>query len=173
MRHDLLSIEALVGVGDEQFTDEVLCLRGDGRPRRRVEVILAALNLLKELEVILVVERWGAREQDEEDDGHAPEIASIFVRLLGKNFGCDVTWRAARCGRQLFFVDEASEAEVRYLNDRLGEVLLREEQVLGLDVPVDDAKLVAIDKGIKDRCNNVTSLCLRKSFLLQDLIEQL
>ena len=60
VRHDLLSIEALVGVGDEQLTDEVLGLRGDGRPGWRIEVILAALNLLKELEVILVVERWGS-----------------------------------------------------------------------------------------------------------------
>ena len=60
VRHDLLSIEALVRVGDEQLTDEVLGLRGDGRPRRRVEVIFAALDLLKELEVVLVVERWGS-----------------------------------------------------------------------------------------------------------------
>ena len=60
VRHDLLSIEALVGVGDEQLTDEVLGLRGDRCPGRRVKVILAALNLLKELEVILVVERWGS-----------------------------------------------------------------------------------------------------------------
>ena len=60
MRHDLLSVEALIGVGDEQLTNEVFGFRGDGRPGRRIEVILAALNLLKELEVILVVERWGS-----------------------------------------------------------------------------------------------------------------
>ena len=60
VRHDLLAVEPLVRVGDEQLTDEVLGLRGDGCPGRRVEVILAALNLLKELEVILVVERWGS-----------------------------------------------------------------------------------------------------------------
>lgn len=38
---------------------------------------------------------------------------------------------------------------------------------------MDDAELVAVDQGVKDGRNDVTSLCLRESLLLQDLIEQL
>jgi len=56
MRHDLLAVEARLRVSHEDLTNEVFGFRRDRSPGRRVEVILAALNLLEEREVIFVVE---------------------------------------------------------------------------------------------------------------------
>ena len=171
--HNLIAVQTLVRVGDQELTDEIFRFRRNGGPWGRVEVILAALDLLKQGEVVLVVERWRSWEQNEENDSHAPEIAPILVRLLREDLGRHVSRRTARRRRQLLLVDEARQTEIRHLNDRRGEILLREEQILRLDIPVNDAKSVAVDQCVKDGRNDISSLSLREPLFLQDLIKQL
>jgi len=90
---------------------------------------------------------------------------------LGENFRRDIARRAASSRSQLLFIDETSQTKVGDFDDGLSEVLLREEQVFWFDVPVDDSKPVAVDQSVENGSDDVTSLCLGKPFLLQDLVE--
>lgn len=74
MTHDLLAIEALVWVCHKQFADEVLRLSRDRLPSCRVKVILTSFDLLKEGEVVFIVEGWVTRKEDEKDDANAPKV---------------------------------------------------------------------------------------------------
>ena len=65
MIRDLLAVHALLWVSDEKLADEVFGLSGDRLPGRRVEVVVASLDLFEECEVIFIVEGRASRQQDE------------------------------------------------------------------------------------------------------------
>ena len=79
---DLLGAESNVRVSDEKLADEVLRLSRDRGPGWCIEVVVASLDLLEESEVVLVVERWGTRKQNEEDDADTPIIDAGVVGSL-------------------------------------------------------------------------------------------
>ena len=80
--HHLLKVVTIVRLRDENFLYKVLRLFADVLPRLRSKVVLAVLDRLKQLEVVLFVERHCAGEHDEGDNANAPIIARGTV-LLG------------------------------------------------------------------------------------------
>ena len=65
MAHNLIAIQARVWVCYEQFADKIFGFCRDTAPGWRVEVVLALLNLLKQSEVVFIIEGRGTREEDE------------------------------------------------------------------------------------------------------------
>lgn len=60
--HHLLKVDSIVRLRDENFLYKVLRLLADVLPRLRSKVVLAVFDLLKQLEVVLFVERHCAGE---------------------------------------------------------------------------------------------------------------
>ena len=60
MVHDLLAIQSRLRIRHEYLADEIFSFWRNGGPGGRVKVILAPLDLLKECEVVFIVEGWCA-----------------------------------------------------------------------------------------------------------------
>ena len=65
MAHNLIAIQARVWVCHEQFADKIFGFCRDTAPGWRVEVVLTLLDLLKQSEVVFIIEGRGTREEDE------------------------------------------------------------------------------------------------------------
>ena len=110
--HDLIATQTRVWVSNEQFANKVLGAIRDRGPGRRIEIVLTLLNLFEERKVVLIIERWRSRKQDEEHDANAPKVAGLLVWTLLENLRSYIAWCATGRRGQLLVIDEASQSEV-------------------------------------------------------------
>ena len=111
--HHLLKVDSIVRLRDENFLYKVLRLLADVLPRLRSKVVLAVFDLLKQLEVVLFVERHCAGEHDEGDNAYAPIIARGTVLFGSEHLRRYIARCAAsRTGQLLLEVFDRAHIEL-------------------------------------------------------------
>eukprot|EP00429_Kryptoperidinium_foliaceum_P018166 CAMPEP_0176041802 /NCGR_PEP_ID=MMETSP0120_2-20121206/20739_1 /TAXON_ID=160619 /ORGANISM="Kryptoperidinium foliaceum, Strain CCMP 1326" /LENGTH=312 /DNA_ID=CAMNT_0017375211 /DNA_START=436 /DNA_END=1371 /DNA_ORIENTATION=+ len=159
-------VEAQGGVHSEQARDEIF----DGIADEIRQLVVGRQDLFVEVRGVLVLKREIAADHREQDHTAAPQIAHLGDVLMPRNhFGRSIARRAA-CGAQpLAIAEQVAQAEV----DDLDPVILVQEQVLGLQVPVHDVHGVdLLDTGY-DLVEEATRLRLLDAPVRNDVIEQL
>eukprot|EP00760_Papus_ankaliazontas_P023561 PhM_4_TR2067/c4_g1_i1/m.99921 len=142
VRDDLLERVALLGVDDEHLADQV----PHGLREVLGHAVVATLDLVEEMVHVGVVEGQVTRKHDKENHTAAPHIShEAIVALLLEDLGGDVVGcaadgleqRAVALGTAAL---EVGESEITDLE----VVIAVKQEVLGLEVAVGDALLVAV-----------------------------
>mmetsp|Transcript_115169 Transcript_115169/g.321933 ORF Transcript_115169/g.321933 Transcript_115169/m.321933 type:complete len:202 (+) Transcript_115169:141-746(+) len=134
----------------QQPADHILGLVRDRVPHGGLEAERALADVLHHLLRRRPVEGRAAAQDVVDDGAEAPEIAHRAVRLL-QDLGRHVQHRADRRGQHLAGLEAAGEAEVDELQGRRLQGAPRlEDEVLGLEVPVDDALAMHVRDGAGD-----------------------
>ena len=163
---DLGGGEALVGVGLEDLVDQVDALRG----KALGHLELAAQDFLVQLRSGLVFKRQIAGHHGEKDDAARPDIDPRTVVLQPvDHLRCCVAGRATGRFQHLTLLVGVAEAEI----DQSNILLMVEEQVLRLEVPVNDAQLVEVLDAADDLLEEFAGFGLLELLLLHDVVEEL
>ena len=97
------------------------------------------------------------------NDTDAPDVNRCTVLLFSDYFRRHVQWRAKHLSQSTLRLIEAGESEISqfqiYLS-RLGSLLWRQENVLGLDIPMDYVLLVHVVQSEEQLLDNFSSLLL-------------
>ena len=171
--HDLVARNPGRRVSDQHFAYQVFSAIGDILPDRIIKVIVAPFDLIKQFEAVLTVKRKTARQHGKQDHTDAENIAGLVVRLLIQYFRRDVPWCPTGCLCKSILFNEARKTEIRYFQDGSGGIASREKQIFWLQIPVDYAHRMAINKCINDWHQCFSRLRLCQPFSFDDLIEKL
>ena len=163
---------ARVRVHGQQRVDEVLGLVGDLAPEVVVELVDAGLDALVELLVVVVVEGRVAAEQDVREHADGPHVDLLAVGLAVQDLRRDVARRAAELVEAPRARELRREPEVAEL-DRRVVVVRHAQQILGLEVAVHDAQVVAVLDRLEQDQDQVPRLLLAVELLLGDALEEL
>ena len=158
---DLVDVQPLVGVDLETATDQALHLLAELQLGEPGEVGLGDLSVALEGDV--------AADHVVEEDSQGPDGQTLWS--VGP--GVDPLWGGVDSSALELSVDpvlkETAGAEVDQLDL---EVVQVDQDVLVLDVPVDDALLVAGDQGGQQLPEDVLGHGLRQGTLFADEVEQ-
>ena len=145
--------EAIFAIGREATRDHRIELGRDAEPEAGQRLAVVAEDLGDDLRHRVAVE-W-ARVADElvEDDAHRPDVGALVDVLgVGELLGRHVERRAhgrGRLGERDAIVFELGDAEIEDLDHDAAIGLVREEQVAGLQVAVNDALGVRFGQGFQ------------------------
>mmetsp|Transcript_13972 Transcript_13972/g.44731 ORF Transcript_13972/g.44731 Transcript_13972/m.44731 type:complete len:334 (-) Transcript_13972:282-1283(-) len=172
----LLDGKALPGVYNEHLGHKVNSFPGYVLPLLAVELVCAGANLFEELTHVVVVEGRVADEQDVEDDSHGPHVARRAVErpagLDGNHLGCHIVGRAHHGLVDVRPVHDHGQAKVGDLDLRV-VVLAGEDEVLGLEVAVQNARLVERLNGEHDTPHERGSVALGVALASDDAVKEL
>jgi len=173
---DSITCHSLIRVDYEKLAEEVFGFGRDIGPPVTSEflVVISFLDQLEQLEVVFVVEGWSSTQHDEEDDSQTPVVTLLTVGLVGYDLGRDISWGPALGGSQLFFsgVHVARQTEIGDFNLCVTDVLVIEQQILGLDVTMHDLMAVAVDDRVKKGGHDAVGEFLAELLLFDDVIEK-
>mmetsp|Transcript_11159 Transcript_11159/g.19710 ORF Transcript_11159/g.19710 Transcript_11159/m.19710 type:complete len:502 (+) Transcript_11159:103-1608(+) len=170
VRQGLLRGKALQWVHHEQLGDQVLRFGGHGTPVLLVKLVHARLDALKELILILVVERRITAQQDVQNHTQRPHIHRCAVKLVEQDFGRDIR-RCAALLRKIKTFRRRCETKVHNLHVRI-VVRIGHEKVLGLEVSVHDLVAVHVVERIQQHFHQITRLLLGVEGLLHDTVKE-
>ena len=169
----LVGSHALLGISHKNLLDQLDGALRHGLPDVIVKIVLALLDELEEYEVVIVVERRHSTEEDVEHNTDTPVVTLLTVGFLLQDLRGDIAWGTTGGLGHGLLTDETGQTEVSHLDHGSGKIFGSQQQVLGLDVSVDDAKGVAVLESINDRSNDVTSFFLGELLSLHEHIEEL
>ena len=170
MLEDVAGLDAAQGVDDEDLREQVLRLAGDLVGPWHLE--LSCLDLEEQVAdvSVVLVEGESAGEQGKQDHTAGPDVAGeAVVGDTRDDFGRGVVGRPAGGLEQLVLGLEGGHAEVGDFD----VVLVVEEQVFWLEVPVDNAQGVAVGYTDDDLAEVGDGLGLGQRSALYEQVEQL
>ena len=188
----LLGGVALLWVHHQQVSDEVLRVLAHVVPLGRGEVELPAQDLPVHQDVVVggegrvpaepACERHATGLQDVGDHADGPDVHGRAVHLPLHDLGRQVAGRAAG-GRQpahrMGLAVSRTQRENLTREAKVGDLdvgvvlLVLQQNVLGLQVAVHDAAVVAVGDGVEQRAHDGLRLALRVAGLADDGVEEL
>ena len=149
MIQHLLRGGALLRVGHQHLAHHVLGSLRDLVPGIRSQIVLTLENLVEDGLLGLRPERRHTREEDVQDHPRAPDVRLVAVVAL-QNLRRDVVGGAHDVVKVLLGLEVGRQAEIDSLDRRVRFRRLQHE-VLGLQIAVDDAQVVAVRDGSHHR----------------------
>lgn len=158
VQEDLVPFGPAGGLWDEKTLQEVHALFGDaeGAAGAKIDLQTGVLEVQEELaERILSggscgLEGRRAGEHLEEDDADGPEVDAEVVGLGPGELRCQVVGRADKGLGQLAGLELLGEAKVAYLESGEREIGVREHEVGGLEVAVEDVVGVQVAEAVAE-----------------------
>mmetsp|Transcript_70821 Transcript_70821/g.200653 ORF Transcript_70821/g.200653 Transcript_70821/m.200653 type:complete len:276 (+) Transcript_70821:558-1385(+) len=162
------------GVSLQELPDELLRVLGDQVPVLREERELASLHEPQHLRVVLAVEGRVAAQDHVHDHAAAPEVARVVV-LPVENLRGHVERRPCLRLEELAGLVGGGETKVNELEPiaPYGVILGREEEILGLQVPVGHALAMHVVDRAEDLLHGNARVRLAEVPLLDDPVKQL
>jgi hypothetical protein len=167
----LLRGDALRGCVREHLRDESLRLLRDALPVGVVERVLPGLDCLHDLDVGGTVEGRVSAQEDVQDDSARPHVALLVV-VAEEDFGSDVVGSAVLLVHLFSFLVLHGDSKVDDFELCVG-LLGLDEEVLGFEVAVDDAFLVAVVDRRQDLAHVLCCLFLGERVELLYFVEEL
>ena len=133
--------QSLIWIQNKQFGNHIPSLGGNISPILLVKLILSRYNLPEKLLLTAAHEWQGTTQQQEHNAPHRPHVRLLIIRLFHENFGRHKEWCTALFCKHLRLVAASSESKVSQLDG----TLLIEDDVFGLDVPVNDRRFQVMD----------------------------
>lgn len=149
---------------DEQLGDEIACLRA----HKVREGVRDSGDELERLLLFLVIKGRLSDEELVQEYTDGPEVDARVVLAALDHLRCEVVERTAESATTSRRTGNDGPAKVR----KFDVTVLGEEDVLGLEVPVDDVLLVTVDEGLCDLSDVAGSLGLREAALLLETAKE-
>lgn len=166
-----LSCQSNICCSLKESANQIFRIVADLSPHIALHLVLAVQNIVNDILIRLTSEWWFTAQHDEHDDTHGPHVTLGGVTTF-QHF-----WRnVVRCSiwlvHDLIGVHSLGQPEINELDVRV-IVLLIQQKVLRLDIPVANPVLVQITHCIKGLLHDATCLRLSQMLLLGNVVKEL